>query len=100
MRAAFRLLRRVSSPYLPVVHELLTDPDGDLWLVTGLVAGEPLGPGPVPVARALAEAAHPVLMAGAMRQAVEAGRAAYLAGRMPRKFYAASASSPTSGLIS
>ena len=38
-------------------------------------------------------------MARAMRLAVEAGRDAFLAGRMPRKFYAASPSSPTSGLI-
>jgi transcriptional regulator with GAF, ATPase, and Fis domain len=57
VRAAFRLLRRVSSPHLPVVHELLTDPVGDLWLVTGLVEGQPLGPGPVSVPRALTEAA-------------------------------------------
>src|SRR6476646_9041902 len=34
---------------------------------------------------ALAEAKDPVLMAGAMRQAVDAGRLAYLAGRMPRR---------------
>jgi len=34
-----------------------------------------------------------------MRLAVEAGREAYLAGRMPRKLYAASPSSPTHGLI-
>ncbi|MDA8420768.1 MAG: thiazole synthase, partial [Pseudomonadota bacterium] len=39
---------------------------------------------------------NPVLMAGAMRKAVEAGREAYLAGRMPRKLYAA-ASSPSDG---
>lgn len=48
---------------------------------------------------AIAGAQNPVLMAGAMRKAVEAGREAFLAGRMPRKFYAASPSSPTSGLI-
>jgi len=40
-----------------------------------------------------------VRMAGAMKLAVEAGRAAFLAGRMPRKLYAASPSSPTAGLI-
>jgi thiazole synthase len=40
-----------------------------------------------------------VRMARAMRLAVEAGREAYLAGRMPRKYYEASPSSPTSGLI-
>ncbi|WP_027853410.1 thiazole synthase [Marinobacterium litorale] len=47
---------------------------------------------------AIAAAQKPVLMASAMRKAVEAGREAYLAGRMPRRAYA-SASSPTSGLI-
>lgn len=47
---------------------------------------------------AIAEAGNPVLMARAMKQAVEAGRAAYLAGRMPRKKYA-DPSSPLAGLI-
>lgn len=49
---------------------------------------------------AIAAAQNPVLMAGAMRKAVEAGRQAYLAGRMPRKTYQASPSSPTAGMIS
>ncbi|MGH8850623.1 MAG: thiazole synthase [Casimicrobiaceae bacterium] len=48
---------------------------------------------------AIALAQDPVLMAGAMKKAVEAGREAFLAGRMPRKFYAASPSSPPTGLI-
>ncbi len=48
---------------------------------------------------AIAAARDPVLMAGAMRKAVEAGREAYLAGRMPKKLYGASASSPTEGKI-
>ena len=47
---------------------------------------------------AIAEAQNPVLMARAMQYAVEAGRLAYLAGRMPKKLYA-SASSPLTGLI-
>lgn len=47
---------------------------------------------------AIAEAQDPVLMARAMQHAVEAGRLAYLAGRMPKKLYA-SASSPLTGLI-
>ena len=38
-------------------------------------------------------------MALAMRKAVEAGRRAYLAGRIPKKLYA-SASSPLEGIIS
>ena len=45
---------------------------------------------------AIAEAKHPVLMASAMKKAIEAGREAYLAGRMPRRAYA-SASSPLDG---
>ena len=48
---------------------------------------------------AIAQARDPVRMARAMRLAVESGREAFLAGRMPRKLYAASPSSPTSGLI-
>ena len=47
---------------------------------------------------AIAAARHPVLMASAMRKAIEAGREAYLAGRMPRRRYA-SASSPIEGVI-
>jgi thiazole synthase len=48
---------------------------------------------------AIAAAQKPVLMAGAMKMAVDAGRAAYLAGRMPKKLYSASPSSPTTGMI-
>lgn len=49
---------------------------------------------------AIAAARDPILMASAMKKAVEAGREAFLAGRMPKKLYAASPSSPTTGLIS
>ena len=47
---------------------------------------------------AIAAARHPVLMASAMKKAIEAGREAFLAGRMPRKRFA-SASSPIEGVI-
>jgi thiazole synthase len=47
---------------------------------------------------AIAHAKSPGLMAEAMREAVSAGRKAFLAGRMPRSRYA-NASSPTAGLI-
>ena len=47
---------------------------------------------------AIAGARDPVLMASAMRKAVEAGREAFLAGRIPRKRFA-SASSPIDGII-
>jgi len=47
---------------------------------------------------AIAEAKDPVMMARAMRSAVEAGRMAYLAGRMGKRLYA-DPSSPLAGLI-
>ena len=48
---------------------------------------------------AIAAAKHPVMMAQAMKKAVEAGREAFLAGRMPKKHYTATPSSPTTGTI-
>ena len=48
---------------------------------------------------AIAAAGDPVRMARAMKLAVEAGREAFLAGRMPKKHYAAAPSSPTAGTI-
>ncbi len=48
---------------------------------------------------AIAAAKDPVRMAHAMKLAVESGREAWLAGRMPRKFYSADPSSPLSGMI-
>ena len=48
---------------------------------------------------AIAAADNPILMAAAMKKAIESGRDAFLAGRMKKKFYQAAPSSPTSGLI-
>ena len=48
---------------------------------------------------AIASAKDPILMAEAMRLGIEAGRKAYLAGRIPKKLYA-TASSPLDGLLS
>jgi thiazole synthase len=48
---------------------------------------------------AIALAQHPVQMAHAMKLGVQAGRMAYLAGRMPKKLYAGEASSPSQGVI-
>jgi thiazole synthase len=48
---------------------------------------------------AIAAAKNPVLMGSAMKKAIEAGREAFLAGRMPKKLYGASPSSPTAGVI-
>ena len=49
---------------------------------------------------AIAAAKNPVQMARAMKKAVEAGREAFLAGRMPKKLYSAQPSSPSEGTIS
>lgn len=49
---------------------------------------------------AIAKARNPVQMAQAMKLATVAGREAFLAGRMPKKFYTASPSSPVEGVIS
>jgi thiazole synthase len=48
---------------------------------------------------AIAAAKDPVLMAHAMKKGVEAGREAFLAGRMPKKPYSAAPSSATEGII-
>ena len=48
---------------------------------------------------AIAAAQDPIMMARAMRKAIEAGREAFLAGRMPKKLYTAAPSSPTEGKI-
>jgi thiazole synthase len=57
-----------------------------------------LGADAVLMNTAIAGAADPVTMARAMRLAVEAGRLAYLSGRIPKKSYA-SASSPLHGVV-
>ena len=58
-----------------------------------------LGCGGVLMNTAIAQARDPVRMARAMKLAVEAGREAYLAGRMAKRPYEAAASSPEAGLI-
>jgi thiazole synthase len=57
-----------------------------------------LGADAVLMNTAIAEARDPAKMAQAMKLAIEAGRLAYVAGRMPKRLYA-SASSPVSGVI-
>jgi thiazole synthase len=48
---------------------------------------------------AVAQARDPVLMASAMKKAVEAGREAFRAGRMAKRLYSATPSSPSAGVI-
>jgi len=86
---------------LSMIRELI--PDRPLVVDAGI--GSPadaclameLGYDAVLVNTAIAEAVHPVQMAAAMRLAVEAGRKAYLAGRIPRVSYARP-STPQQGL--
>lgn len=58
-----------------------------------------LGCDAILVNTAIASAQDPILMAHAMKLAVQAGRSAFLAGRMPRKHYYADPSSPLSGQV-
>lgn len=73
--------------------------DAGVGTASDAAIGMELGCDGVLMNTAIAGAKDPVLMASAMRKAVEAGREAFLAGRIPRKRYA-SASSPVDGLIS
>jgi len=72
--------------------------DAGVGTASDAVIAMELGCDAVLMNSAVAHAQHPLLMASAMKHAVEAGRLAYLAGRMPKKRYA-SASSPIDGLI-
>ena len=85
------LMERVSVPVIV---------DAGVGTASDAAVAMELGCAGVLMNTAIAAAQQPVLMASAMKQAVEAGRSAVLAGRMPRKFYSASPSSPTAGLIS
>ena len=72
--------------------------DAGVGTASDAAAAMELGCDGVLMNTAIAAAKEPILMARAMRHAVEAGRLAYRAGRMPRKFYA-DPSSPLAGLI-
>ncbi len=72
--------------------------DAGVGTASDAVVAMELGADGVLMNTAIAEAQDAVLMAEAMKLAVEAGRAAWQAGRMPKKLYA-SASSPLSGVV-
>jgi thiazole synthase len=89
-----------------IILEYLKDGDPDYPVIVDAGVGTAsdvshameLGCDGVLLNTAIAHAKDPLRMAWAMRHACEAGRLAYLAGRIPRKMYA-QASSPTEGLI-
>ncbi len=87
---------------LQLIMERVTLPvivDAGVGTASDAAVAMELGCAGVLMNTAIAAAQQPVLMAQAMKQAVEAGRSAFLAGRMPRKLYSASPSSPTAGMI-
>ena len=73
--------------------------DAGIGTASDAVIAMELGCDGVLMNTAIAKARDPVRMGGAMKLAVEAGREAFLAGRMAKKPYEASASSPEAGLI-
>lgn len=84
-----------------IMRERITVPlivDAGVGTASDAAVAMELGCDGVLMNTAIAGARHPVEMARAMRLAVEAGRLAHLAGRIPRKLYATS-SSPTEGII-
>ena len=92
----------IRNPYnLMMILENATVPiivDAGVGTASDAAIAMELGCDGVLMNSAIAHATHPVLMASAMKKAVQAGREAFLAGRMPRKLYA-SASSPLDGLV-
>ena len=72
--------------------------DAGVGTASDVVIAMELGSDGVLLNTGIAHAQDPVKMATAMRHGIEAGRAAYLAGRIPRKLYA-TASSPWTGVI-
>ncbi|MCC7042578.1 MAG: thiazole synthase [Acidobacteria bacterium] len=86
---------------LIIIKEQATVPvivDAGVGTASDAAIAMELGADGVLMNTAIAGAGDPVMMAGAMKRAVEAGRMALLAGRIPRKRYA-TASSPLEGLI-
>jgi thiazole synthase len=87
---------------LRIMREQLPDAviivDAGVGTASDAAVAMELGVDAVLMNTAIAEAADAARMATAMRLAVEAGRLAYLAGRMPRRLYA-SASSPLTGVV-
>ena len=87
---------------LRILKEMITEVplivDAGVGTASDAAIAMELGADGVLMNTAIAAADDPVRMARAMKLAVEAGRLAYEAGRMPKKLYA-SASSPLAGVV-
>jgi thiazole synthase len=92
IRNPYNILTIVENAGVPIIV------DAGVGTASDAAIAMELGCDGVLMNTAIAAARHPVLMASAMKKAIEAGREAYLAGRMPRKRFA-SASSPIEGII-
>ena len=88
----YNLLEIIENAKVPIIV------DAGVGTASDAAIAMELGCDGVLMNTAIAGAKDPVLMAHAMKLAIQAGRAAFLAGRIPRKRYA-SASSPLDGLI-
>ena len=92
----------IRNPYnLQIIRDTVSLPvivDAGVGTASDVAVAMELGCDGVLLNSAIAGAREPVLMARAMRFGVEAGRLAFLAGRIPRKLYA-TASSPLDGII-
>lgn len=88
----YNILTIIENAHVPIIV------DAGVGTASDAAIAMELGCDGVLMNTAIAQARQPVLMASAMRKAIEAGREAFLAGRMPRRRYA-SASSPVEGLI-
>ncbi|MGH8062619.1 MAG: thiazole synthase [Pseudoxanthomonas sp.] len=88
----YNLLEIIENAKVPIIV------DAGVGTASDAAIAMELGCDGVLMNTAIAGARDPLLMASAMRKAIEAGREAFLAGRIPRKRYA-SASSPVDGLI-
>ena len=91
-----------NQPSMRILREILTDVplivDAGVGTASDATIAMELGMDGVLMITGIAAAQDPVIMAEAMREAVSAGRKAYLSGRMAKKLYA-TASSPLEGVV-
>ena len=92
IRNSYNILTIIENANVPILV------DAGVGTASDAAIAMELGCAGVLMNTAIAEAKNPILMASAMRKGIEAGREAFLAGRMPRKRFA-SASSPIDGLF-
>jgi thiazole synthase len=92
IRNPYNILEIIENARVPIIV------DAGVGTASDAAIAMELGCDGVLMNTAIAAAKDPVLMASAMKKGIQAGREAFLAGRMPKKRYA-SASSPIDGLI-